>query len=111
MPRKFPPIALSLTVLAWPATTAPSQGPSPGPRTQVQFAEPSGMHIRWLVRRDGKGAYSEPPLEAPARYNFRQGATYGLKLSRIPGYPGLDLYPTLEIPHAGPAAREFLAHS
>ena len=60
---------------------------------------------------DGRGGYSEPPLVAPARYNFRQGAAYRLKLSRIPGLPGLELYPTLEVPHAGPAAQQFLAHS
>ena len=45
------------------------------------------------------------------RYNFRQGATYRLKLSRIPGFPGLELYPTLEVPAAGPTGRQFLAHS
>jgi hypothetical protein len=70
------------------------------------------MQVRWYVRgHDGRSSYSEPPLVAPARFNFRPGAAYRLKLSRIPGRPGLELYPTLAVPHAGPAARQFLAHS
>jgi hypothetical protein len=82
------------------------------PRTQVRFAGPSGMQIRWqVVAPDGKASFSEPPLEAPGRFNFVRGATYRLKLSRIAGFPGLELYPTLEVPHAGAAAQQFLAHS
>ncbi|HYT90436.1 MAG TPA: hypothetical protein VEL76_17150 [Gemmataceae bacterium] len=103
-------IALALPTLAW--ATAVAQVPSAAARTQVRFAGPAGMQVRWLVRGpDGQVGYSEPPLEAPARYNFRQGATYPLKLSGIPGFPGLELYPTLEVPLVGPAAQQFLAHS
>jgi hypothetical protein len=105
-------ITLAVSALVWDGAAAPSQDPAPAARTQVRFTGPSGMQIRWYVRReDGKETYSEPPLVAPARYNFRQGAAYRLKLSRIPGFPGLEVYPTLEVPHAGPAARRFLAHS
>jgi hypothetical protein len=112
MLRKPLLIALALSALAWTGPTALSQVPASAPRTQVRFVGPSGMQIRWYVRAaGGKEGYSEPPLVAPARYNFRQGAAYRLKLSRIPGFPGLELYPTLEVPHAGPAARKFLAHS
>jgi hypothetical protein len=112
MSRKILLLALPLLVLTWIASAALSQVPSPEPRTQVRFAGPSGMQVRWYVGGpDGKGRYSDPPLEAPARYNFRQGAAYRLKLSRIPGHPGLELYPTLEIPRADPAARQFLANS
>jgi hypothetical protein len=71
-----------------------------------------GMNVRWLTRSaDGKVGYSEPPLQVPARYNFRQGATYRLKLSHIEGHPGLELYPTLEVWSAGAAAQQFLAHA
>jgi hypothetical protein len=112
MSRRLPLIALTLLALAWAVSAAPSQVPASAGRTQVRFTGPSGMQVRWYVRGpDGKGGYSEPPLVAPARYNFRQDAAYRLKLSRIPGFPGLELYPTLEVPHAGPAARQFLAHS
>ncbi len=89
-----------------------AQEPAGAGRTQVRFVGPSGMQIRWLVvGRDGKARFSETPLEAPARYNFRQGAVYRLKLSHIAGFPGLEVYPTLEVPAAGPAAGQFLAHN
>ncbi len=105
-------IVLALPALAWTGTSTLSQVPAAAPRTQVRFAGPSGMQVRWYVRGPGgKASYSEPPLVAPARYNFRRGAAYRLKLSRIPGHPGLELYPTLEVPHAGPAAQQYLAHS
>jgi hypothetical protein len=104
------PLLMVLAALAGVVCTVQAQGPAA--RTQVRFVGPSGMEIRWFVRAaGGKEIYSEPPLAAPARYNFRQGARYRLKLSRIPGFPGLELYPTLEVPLAGPAAREYLAHS
>jgi hypothetical protein len=112
MPRKPLLIALALSALAGAGPAAPCQVPASAPRTQVRFVGPSGMQIRWYVRGPGgKEGYSEPPLVTPARYNFRQGAAYRLKLSRIPGYPGLELYPTLEVPAAGPRAGQFVAHS
>src|SRR5687768_5390587 len=89
---------------------AQSQVPAPFGTTQVQFAGPSGMQVRWFVKTAaGKGGYPGPPLVAPGKYNFKQGYTYRLKLSHIPGFPGLELYPTLEVPVAGPAAQPFLA--
>jgi hypothetical protein len=112
MSRSLILTVLALPAFAWTGSAALSQGPPPAPRTQVRFVGPSGMEIRWFVRTpNGKESYSEPPLVAPARYNFPQGAVYRLKLSHIPGFPGLELYPTLEIPAASPAARHFLAHS
>ena len=112
MSRSTARIALVLALLACSPSLAPSQVRTLVPCTQVHFSGPSGMQVRWYVRGPGgKASYSEPPLVVPARYNFRQGAAYRLKLSRIPGFPGLDLYPTLEVPYAGPAAQQFLAHS
>lgn len=83
------------------------------PRTQVQFTGPSGMQVRWLTRApDGKETFSEPPLEVPGRFNFRQGGVYRLKLSHIRGYAGLQLYPTLEVVAPfGLEAQQFLAHN
>src|SRR5262249_8030024 len=49
--------------------------------------------------------------ESPATYNFAQGAIYRLKLSDIPDYPGVDLYPSLEVVPSGHRALTFLAHS
>src|SRR5262245_7175870 len=82
------------------------------PQTQVRFTGPTGMEIRWLYRKaDGKDVFSETPLVVPGRFNFRQGGLYRLKMSRIPGHPGLDVYPTLEVPVPPPAAQEYLAHN
>jgi hypothetical protein len=108
MPRTR--LALVLFLAAAPAL---SQPPVATPKTQVRFAGPSGLHVRWYYKTaDGKEGFSEPPLEAPARYNFAQGGVYRLKLSQIPGFPGLELYPTLEVRHAaGPAAQQFLDHN
>jgi hypothetical protein len=101
-------VSLAVLGLAVPVTLAQP----PAARTQVRFTGPSGMQVRWYTRGpDGKGRYSEPPLEVPGRFNFRQGFGYRLKLTRIPGHPGLELYPTLELLRAGPAAQGFLAHA
>ncbi len=102
-------LALSTITLFGPSILAQV---APGPRTQVRFAGPSGMKVRWYTRTaDGRERYSEPPLEVPARYNFRQGAGYRLKLTDIPGRPGLELFPTLEVRYADPASQDFLAHN
>src|SRR5205807_8703764 len=50
-------------------------------------------------------------LEVPGRYNFPQANIYRLKLSNIPGRPGLELYPTLEVVPANGKTATFLAHS
>ncbi len=92
---------------------------APGPvapiaalRTQVRFLRPTGMKVQWFTNQgpDGKGTYSDTPLETPGRYNFAQGAIYRLKLTNIEGRPGVPLYPTLEVVPANPKTAEFLAH-
>src|SRR5262249_59758322 len=50
-------------------------------------------------------------IDAPGRYNFIQAAIYRLKLSNIPGRPGLELYPTLEVVPVNNKTATFLAHS
>ena len=50
-------------------------------------------------------------LVEPGRYNFPQGAIYRLKLTNIPGHPGVELYPTLELALATPRTEAFLAHN
>ena len=80
-------------------------------RTQVFFQEPAGMKVFWLTQKDGKPSFSSVPLETPGRYNFVQGAGYRLKLTHISGHPGLELFPTLEVPACDSRSREFLAHN
>src|SRR4051794_18120895 len=88
-----------------------AQPPAP-PRTQIHFQEPVGMKIYWLTaQKDGKPAYSNVPLETPGRFNFIRGATYRLKLTHLPGRPGKELFPTLEVVAPNPAMQEFLAHN
>ncbi len=65
------------------------------------------MHIGWHA---GPG-WAENQLIAPVRYNFGQGATYRLKLTRIPLRDGLELYPTLQIYPAHPTTDAYLSHN
>lgn len=84
----------------------------PVSRTQVRFVQPVGMKVHWYTKSpDGKESYSQFPIDTPGRYNFLQAAVYRLKLTNIPGHPGLEVYPTLEVVPANPKTAEFLAHS
>jgi hypothetical protein len=66
------------------------------------------MRVRVQV---GDGGFTRAPeVTVPGRLNLRQGRTYRLRLSDIPGRPGLVLYPTLSV--AGDArAAEYLLHN
>jgi len=77
--------------------------------SQVAFIGPEGTAVAWDV--GAPGAFDSEPLIAPARYNFPQGAIYRLKLTNIPGRPGIELYPTLEVGPAMPRTTAFLAHN
>jgi hypothetical protein len=86
--------------------------PQPGQRTQVRFLRPIGMQVSWYAQGpDGAPMYSPTPIETPGKYNFLQGSRYRLKLTNIPGRPGLELYPTLEVVQANHKVEAFLAHS
>lgn len=81
-------------------------------RTQVRFVRPSGMKVAWYTRTpDGRDNYSPSPIEVPGRYNFLQAAVYRLKVSNIPGRPGLEIYPTLEVVPCNKRTSDFLSHS
>jgi hypothetical protein len=85
----------------------------PNVRSQVFFVDPPGMLIGW---QSGGGAgtdrvYLPAQLTVPARYNFMQGYIYRLKLTNIPGRPGLNLYPTIEVAPSTPATDAFLTHN
>jgi hypothetical protein len=92
-----------------PMLAAPAPPPSLlSQETQLRFVGPPGMQIGWEVR----GGFADNQLTAPARHNFRQGATYRLKLTHIPGAgrEGLTLYPTLQVYPAAPTTAAYLAH-
>ncbi len=86
--------------------------PMTGQRTQVRFLRPVGMQVSWFAQgADGKPMYSPTPIESPGKYNFVQGARYRLKLTNLPGRPGVELYPTLEVEPGNHKTEAFLAHS
>jgi hypothetical protein len=77
--------------------------------SQMTFVGPDGMTVTWDV--GGPGQFDSEPLICPGHYNFPQGAIYRLKLTNIPGRPGIELYPTLEVGPAMPRTEAFLAHN
>lgn len=82
------------------------QGPQ---TTQIAFVGPSGGTVRWDV--SAPAMFDSEPLICPGRQNFTQGGIYRLKLTDIPGHPGMELYPTLEVAPGMPRTQAFLAHS
>lgn len=87
-------------------------GPPPGlasPASQIAFIGPEGMMIAWDLTHPG--SFDSEPLVAPGRFNFPQGAIYRLKLTNVPGRPGVELYPTLEVGCALPRTDAYLAHN
>ncbi len=92
-----------------PVPFTPPGGMGPLPTSQVAFVSPEGMMVNWDIGEPG--AFDSDPLVVPGRYNFPQGAIYRLKLTSIPGRPGVELYPTLEIGPPTPRTLAYLAHN
>lgn len=92
-----------------PPASALMPGLGVGATSQVAFLGDGGMQIGW--DSTGDGFFDAEPLVVPGRMNFPQGAIYRLKLTSIPGRPGVELYPTLEVAPATPRTDAFLAHS
>ncbi|MCA9089823.1 MAG: hypothetical protein KDA90_14460 [Planctomycetaceae bacterium] len=80
---------------------------APAQSTQVRFLGPEGMQIGWQI---GEG-FADAQITAPGRYNFHQGATYRLKLARVPGREGLTLYPSLHIYPVQAQTAAYLEHN
>ncbi|GBD36786.1 hypothetical protein HRbin36_01914 [bacterium HR36] len=99
-----------------PGALNPAQPPFAIRRSQVYFAAPKAAKIGWYAQsptqdKDGKPVLVPYTLDVPGRYNFVQGAIYRIKLYNIPGRPGLELYPTLEVVPSNPKTEAFLAHN
>lgn len=77
--------------------------------TQVKFVGEAilGANIGWQV---GSG-FAENQLVVPAIYDFQQNAVYQLKLTGIPNWETLSLYPTLEVRAAHPTTLAYLEHN
>ncbi len=107
-----PPAGIPGAVAATGAFGVPAAAPFGAQRTEIRFIDPKGMKISWFApKADGKPGFGANFLDVPGRYNFLQAAVYRLKLSEIPGFPGLELYPTLEVVPANAKTATFLAHS
>ena len=83
--------------------------PYPMRTSQLAFTGPSGMWMNYDT--SGQGSFDSEPLISPGRMNFRQGAIYRLKLTKVPGRPGMELYPTIEIGPTTPRTEAYLAHN
>ncbi len=77
--------------------------------SQIYFVGQEGLAINWDVTAPGR--FDSEQLVAPARYNFPQGALYRLKLTNIPGRPGVELFPSIEVAPTLPRTEAFLAHN
>jgi len=97
------------SVLAPVRPCAAMMAPTQQSVSQVLFAKPEGMQVRWDVT--GIGQFDSVPLICPGRHNFPQGGIYRLKLTNIPGREGEELYPTIEIGPTTPRTEAFLAHN
>jgi hypothetical protein len=87
----------------------PPSMPSPNLTSQISFVGPEGTSVSWDV--SAPGAFDSEPLTCPGRCCFPQNNIYRLKLSKIPGRPGVELYPTLEVAPVMPRTEAYLAHS
>ncbi len=103
-PGVLTPPGASLLPLATPGMPG-----VPVPTSQIAFVDPDGTAVQWDV--SGMGLFDSEPLIVPGRQNFGQGAIYRLKLTNVPGRPGVELYPTLEVGPATPRTDAYLAHN
>lgn len=77
-------------ILATPALAA--NGPPPSPLLFVKLLGPAGMKVTFHP-----GSKFPHTIPAPATVGIRPGYPYRLEIADIPGYPGVKLYPTLEV--------------
>ena len=89
---------------------SPMQGPPAFvPTSQINFLGEESLVINFDATRPG--TFDSAPLVLPATHDFPQGGIYRLKASNIPGHPGKELFPTLEIAPTAARTQAFLAHS
>jgi hypothetical protein len=96
-------------VLPGPSAMIPYGMPYTPRTSQLYFVGPEGTTVAWDA--SSEASFDSEPLVAPGRQNFPQGAIYRLKLTKIPGRQGVELYPTVEIAPENPRTEAFLAHN
>jgi len=88
-----------------------SMEPNQGPLQvcQVSLSDPVGMRVGWqLPSDDAKPIFLQDARTMPAHLEFTQGRVHRLRLTDIPGRPGLIMYPTFELPQAAAVTKGFL---
>lgn len=118
--QRFVSAGLLAAALVGPTQTV-AQGPIRGRYFPLDQTTPPGVAAQWstasrrgqacalqLIRVElpGEGGrigfYTQPeggevPLEAPALAAIQVGSVYRLRISDLPEWPGVDLYPTVEL--------------
>ncbi|MDR2169455.1 MAG: hypothetical protein LBP59_04865 [Planctomycetaceae bacterium] len=90
------------------AAATPAQNPTQSSTSQINFESPEALIIHYDARVPG--AFDSEPLVCPATHEFGHGKVYRLKLSNIPGRPGKELYPTLEVAPVNSRTFAYLVH-
>ena len=108
IPEHFQPVSLT-EHNRMPSSAAMHRPPSFVPTSQINFMGVESLTINFDATRPG--TFDSAPLTCPVHHDFPQGNIYRLKLTNIPGHPGKELFPTLEIAPTAARTQAFLAHS
>ncbi len=101
--------ALPMGAVSMGAMPAPCPVPvMVAPSSQINFIGPDGLTLYWSEKI--RGSYDSEPCVCPGTHDFPQGGVYRLKLVNIPGHPGAELYPTLEVAPTMARTQAYLAH-
>src|SRR5207248_4338889 len=96
--KSFPPLAVVVWLAAVsvapasPGRLTPLPQLAPTPLLYVLFNGPPGMKIAFY-----QGAAPVREFTTPVRVGLRPGYISRLRISGLPGRPGLTLFPTLEV--------------
>ncbi|MDR1054045.1 MAG: hypothetical protein LBL39_07700 [Planctomycetaceae bacterium] len=90
------------------ASAVPAPNAVQGSTSQISFETPEALIIHYDARIPG--AFDSEALICPATHEFEHGKVYRLKLSNIPGRPGKELYPTLEVAPTTSRTFSYLVH-
>ena len=109
MPEYYQNVSLTTHDMMPPMGGAMHMPPPFVPTSQVNFLGVESLVLKYDATMPG--AFDSAPLICPATHDFGQRGIYRLKLSSIPGHPGKELFPTLEIAQTAARTQAFLAHS
>ena len=109
MPGNFQPVSQRTSSGMMPMSAATQRPTAFVPTSQINFLGVESLVVNFDATRPG--TFDSAPLVFPAAHDFPQGNIYRLKLSNIPGHPGKELYPTLEVAPTAARTQAFLAHS